>query len=247
MKKIKNKIFGQGKPKVCVSLLFDETYKEQLKQLEEKKFDVLECRIDYFQDLYDVDTLCHRLQEIYRSLEGPLLLVTFRSLKEGGQQELEGERYIALYQRILESHCLDLIDIEFTRGPMLVKTVLKMANDYGIFTILSYHDFEKTRISLALFEQMAIFKPDFIKIACMPKSQEDVVSLLLKTHRMHQKVTPCLITMSMGESGKISRVTGEIFGSCMTFGFVQKNSAPGQIDLDHLHIYLDCIHQAIDE
>jgi 3-dehydroquinate dehydratase-1 len=35
--------------------------------------------------------------------------------------------------------------------------------------------------------------------------------------------------MSMGKLGAVSRFTGSVFGSALTFGTVGKSSAPGQI------------------
>ena len=40
------------------------------------------------------------------------------------------------------------------------------------------------------------------------------------------------ITMSMGKDGVISRLCGEVFGSCVTFGSHEKASAPGQMQMD---------------
>lgn len=43
-----------------------------------------------------------------------------------------------------------------------------------------------------------------------------------------------VVTMSMGEDGKISRLVGEISGSTITFGTVGKASAPGQVESGEL-------------
>ena len=43
-----------------------------------------------------------------------------------------------------------------------------------------------------------------------------------------------LITMSMGKLGMVSRISGELFGSCVTFAAGKKASAPGQIAMDDL-------------
>ena len=40
--------------------------------------------------------------------------------------------------------------------------------------------------------------------------------------------------MSMGKLGGVSRVTGRLFGSAMTFGSVGQASAPGQIAVRQL-------------
>ena len=50
------------------------------------------------------------------------------------------------------------------------------------------------------------------------------------------------ITMSMAGTGMISRLSGECFGSALTFGAAGKASAPGQIDVNSLKTVLDIIH-----
>lgn len=51
--------------------------------------------------------------------------------------------------------------------------------------------------------------------------------------------------MSMGGKGVISRVAGEIFGSDMTFGAVNKVSAPGQLEAGKLVEILKTLHEAL--
>ena len=52
-----------------------------------------------------------------------------------------------------------------------------------------------------------------------------------------------MITMSMKKMGLISRIAGEITGSCMTFGTAGEASAPGQIDAEQLKQVLDLLHR----
>lgn len=56
------------------------------------------------------------------------------------------------------------------------------------------------------------------------------------------KLTIPLVTMSMGQLGVISRITGELTGSAMTFASVQKASAPGQINVSDMQMLLEAIH-----
>ncbi len=83
---------------------------------------------------------------------------------------------------------------------------------------------------------------DLPKIAVMPKSPQDVLTLLAATLTMKEKyATRPLITMSMGKSGGVSRVTGRLFGSAMTFGTVGQASAPGQIAIAKLREVMDIL------
>ena len=55
-----------------------------------------------------------------------------------------------------------------------------------------------------------------------------------------------LVTMAMGGLGAISRVSGEVFGSCMTFASVEKTSAPGQMPLEDVLMILNKISESMD-
>ncbi|MDD6893928.1 MAG: type I 3-dehydroquinate dehydratase, partial [Lactobacillus sp.] len=45
--------------------------------------------------------------------------------------------------------------------------------------------------------------------------------------------------MAMGDLGKVTRMAGEVFGSALTFGAVEKASAPGQLSIAELRRALD--------
>jgi len=89
---------------------------------------------------------------------------------------------------------------------------------------------------------------DIPKIAVMPTCVEDVLILLSATNEMYTKYADRpIITMSMGPLGVVSRLSGEIFGSAMTFGAVGKVSAPGQIPVRELATTLDILHKSRDK
>ena len=87
---------------------------------------------------------------------------------------------------------------------------------------------------------------DIPKIAVMPKCKLDVLELLEATTIMaEQYADRPIITMSMAGQGMISRLCGEVFGSCLTFGAVDKASAPGQINVGELAKVLNIINKSI--
>ncbi|CGY42856.1 3-dehydroquinate dehydratase [Salmonella enterica subsp. enterica serovar Typhi] len=83
------------------------------------------------------------------------------------------------------------------------------------------------------------------KIAVMPQSKHDVLTLLTATLEMQQHYADRpVITMSMAKEGVISRLAGEVFGSAATFGAVKQASAPGQIAVNDLRSVLMILHNA---
>ena len=89
---------------------------------------------------------------------------------------------------------------------------------------------------------------DLLKLAAMPTDAEDVLTLLSATWEMKEKYArQPLITMSMGGTGIVSRLSGEIFGSALTFGSAGVASASGQIGVSELRNVLDLLHRSQTE
>ena len=111
---------------------------------------------------------------------------------------------------------------------------------------MSSHDFHKTPSFDEITGRLIGMKKlgaDVAKLACMPKSAKDVLTLLSATEAIKsQYPDEPLITMSMGRLGAISRISGECFGSSLTFGSAKKASAPGQLEVTTLHQILQALH-----
>lgn len=120
----------------------------------------------------------------------------------------------------------------------------------GIFVISSNHDFNKTPSKDEIVSRLVKMKNlggDIVKIAVMPNNTADVLDLLSATEEMHKNYpTLPIISMSMGKLGIISRISGEVFGSVMTFGSGGKLSAPGQIPIDKMKLALNIIHDSMN-
>lgn len=85
---------------------------------------------------------------------------------------------------------------------------------------------------------------DICKLAVMPKGPRDVMRLMkaARTVRDQEAGRP-LIAISMAGYGFASRITGEYFGSDVTFGAVGNTSAPGQLPVPELRELLAAMHQ----
>jgi 3-dehydroquinate dehydratase-1 len=98
-----------------------------------------------------------------------------------------------------------------------------------------------------LLEQMGAGGADVVKLAVMPQNHSDVLALLTETNRFHETYpNQPLVTMSMGAIGCVSRVVGEAFGSCITFGAQGRASAPGQLPADRLSEVLTVLHESME-
>ncbi len=244
--KIKDVIFGQGRPKICLPVV-EKTREAILEKIEAIEplahYDVIEIRLDYFEDLKDVQAMMAMLQQA-GSITSHLVLATFRTQEEGGEIAISNEDYQRILEAVIEHHVCDLIDIELSKGNQCVSSLITKAHEEGLFVILSSHDFQKTpedKILKEKLEKMEIMGGDLLKIAVMPQSKQDVIRFLNLTAQCSSHLSKPLITMSMGKQGVLSRISGELYGSTMTFATVGKASAPGQIPLEEMHHLLEVL------
>ena len=235
---------GEGKPKICVPVV-ETTTEKIIQQIQElQNCDFIELRIDFYENIHDLKQVHELLLQVRQQTNLPLLL-TYRSLKEGGHIQLSDQEYLSLVQTACQSGCIDIVDIELESGNMLVYQLVEIAHQNHVKVLMSYHDFEKTPTVMEMkerLEKMEIMGADICKIAVMPFSYKDVIQLLNTTMEMSQRLTRPLVTMSMGKIGKITRIVGELVGSSITFASVGQSSAPGQLTLEDMQTLLEVIH-----
>ncbi|UZQ50673.1 type I 3-dehydroquinate dehydratase [Clostridium kluyveri] len=248
--KVRNIELGEGVPKIAVPFVGcdEEEIMEEVAGVKTTKLDIVEWRIDYYRYVEDVEKVKKLLQKMRKNLNNIPILVTFRTVKEGGKKEISLEYYIELNRAIASTGNADMIDIElFIAEDKAVKKVVEELHEYNIKVIMSNHDFHKTPHKDELVSRMCRMQQlgaDIAKIAVMPCSTKDVLELLSATCEMKCKHndTP-IITMSMGTLGVITRLAGETFGSALTFGSAKAASAPGQLEANELYKVLHLISE----
>ena len=159
--------------------------------------------------------------------------------------ETDTERYLRVNCEAVESGLIDLVDVELFTGDNTVRQVIERAHSHGEYVVCSNHDFHATPSGEELtsrLRRMDSLGADILKIAAMPCCSQDVLTLLSVTAEMSAKLSRPLITMSMSQTGVISRLCGETFGSSVTFGALGTTSAPGQIDAIALKNILQLLH-----
>ena len=142
-----------------------------------------------------------------------------------------------LHAAVCAARCVDIIDFELSNpaGQLAQLRQASRANDVAM--IMSYHNFQSTpeaAILAAKFAEAEQLGADIGKVATMPKSPEDVLTLLSAVWRASEAGGIPLIAMSMGGFGSVSRIVGGVFGSALTFAVGKSSSAPGQIAIEDL-------------
>ncbi|MDC5512142.1 type I 3-dehydroquinate dehydratase [Acinetobacter baumannii] len=206
--------------------------------------DLAEFRIDllsFASDTKQVIALGHELKKI---LGNKPMIATIRTKNEGGQLEISDADYGKTYQAYLKNPFMDWLDVEMFRDQKVVSEIVQKAHQKKVLIVMSNHDFQKTpsqdEIEKRLLKQDQM-GADVLKIAVMPKSKQDVFTLMNATLKVSQQTTKPLLTMSMGQLGTISRVATANMGGSYSFGMIGQASAPGQIDVTKLKQILQTV------
>lgn len=210
--------------------------------------DLLEWRVDHFEGIAATNDVVALAGEIRRHGGGLPLLFTRRAAVEGGQPvALSGDQVAELYTSVCAAGDVDLVDIETASDPRHVATVARAARSHGVALVLSFHDFQRTPALeqlLARFRQAHALGADLAKVAVMPHTPGDVLTLLQATWQASRELPIAVAGMAMGPLGAVSRVAGGEFGSALTFAMGQNASAPGQLPMADLRAALEALRRA---
>ena len=249
--KVRDIEIGAGAPKIIVPIVgvTKEDILNEAKTFDSIPVDVVEWRVDWFEHVFEFDKVEDVLKELRTVLGNIPLLMTFRTKKEGGEKAIDTKDYKELNLRAAKTGYVDFIDVEIFTGDDVVREIIDGAHAAGVRVIASNHDFFKTPAKSDIIyrlRKMQDMGADIPKIAVMPQSKRDVLTLLCATEEMVTDYADRpIITMSMAGTGVISRLCGEVFGSSMTFGAAKKASAPGQMGVNDLNTVLDLLHCAM--
>ena len=249
--KVRNIEIGAGIPKICVPIVgvTKEEIIAEAKTFDSIPVDVVEWRVDWFENVFEFDEVEDVLKDLREALGETPILFTFRTSKEGGEKAIEPEPYKELNIQAAKSGYVDLVDVEVFTGDEIVKEIIEKAHACGVKVVASNHDFDKTPEKdeiVRRLQKMQELNADIPKIAVMPTCKKDVLTLLSATEEMYTNYADRpIITMSMAGTGVISRLCGEVFGSALTFGAAKKASAPGQMGVEDLKTVLELLHKSL--
>lgn len=200
-----------------------------------KDADILELRIDMFER-----KVIDNLEEIIERAKGldKFLIATIRSQNEGGKRFIDDENRFSLFQKVIPH--VDIIDIELSSEKLLTR-LMPIIKKNNKLLLLSYHNFEETPKDSVIEEIFLRAKKrgaDIVKIAVTAKDREDLIRMAQFTIR-HRKDN--IITISMGENGKPSRLLFPVLGSLVTYASITETSAPGQFSLEEVAGYFKAL------
>lgn len=254
--RIKGYTVGEGKPLICVPVVgrSQEDILMAARMIVAKKVPVAEWRMDWYAQVHTWDDVRETLWRLAEICKDTILLCTFRSKKQGGEDEMPEEEYQELLLRIARSGKADLLDVE-TEELSRAEHVIQEIHETSALVLASQHYFSHTPETACMEQELQHMREigaDIGKIAVMPEKPIDVVRLLEATASVKERCPDYpIVTMSMGGMGTISRISGQTFGSCITFASLEQKSAPGQLPVEDMSEILDkiaenmgCSHEA---
>ena len=234
-----------GRPRLCVSLMGEtlEDIRIKAQKIKESPAEVLELRADYYKGdiVKDLSAVFLTLKENY---DGEVIF-TYRSDEKGEYGKLTPDTVRQLLKDVAALHKADYIDVEcglFKECPNLIKEVKKETP-----VILSEHVYGGPYSADLIYNrlnELLSHNVDMIKYVIMPDTKRDVMQLMEGVIRFKEDNPQSrIIAHAMGEIGLISRLSAEMIGSEIAFAALDKESAPGQIDVDTMKTCLDTIHE----
>ena len=201
--------------------------------------DVLELRIDL---LEDEERSVEKLKEFVSMLTMPVV-ITNRKKEEGGSFTGTEEERIALLSSILDTAEVDAVDIELSSPAAGKTTIVKKAKSLRIPVIFSFHDFKGMASRSELLKIIARMYEEggsIAKIAVTPETFSEALLLLSLTHELSRE-GKLLATIGMGPVGRHLRVIAPLYGSVLTYGFIEGEEAvaPGQFSVRELKSMLN--------
>lgn len=206
----------------------------QLKQARSPFVDVIEIRLDTFltgkRSMQHLRSFSTQLIKKVKAETRKPILFTMRAADENGSAKkgpsITELRRSDLYVSVLP--LVEMIDIEIRHSP-LVNLLTPLAHQNNVDVIHSVHDFVGRR-PLSFFQKLSQESirrgGDVFKVATMPKSAPQLEEFLRWGGSLKN---PHRVLIAMGALGQISRLIGYSFGSILTYGYLGRVAAPGQL------------------
>jgi 3-dehydroquinate dehydratase/shikimate dehydrogenase len=212
--------------KVCVAII-GATAAEMIEKASAtvKATPFLEFRLDY---LEKPALALPKIKQFLADNTAATAIATCRLAANGGRFEGSPASELDILLKAAAAG-FQIVDLELETAEILKKSDLQTLRDTGVGLIISHHNFKETKDLDAIYERIAPFAPDFIKIVPTARTLADNVTLIRFLERMSDHAN--IVGICMGDAGVISRVLGLRAGSIFTFAAISagEETGPGQI------------------
>ena len=213
--------------------------------------DAVELRLDLFKPEEREATRVKAFVEALREEAKAGVILTNRSASEGGKFEGSEDKRLSLLKEALEASEADAVDVEYFAEPRKRAEIVVLSRKLNATVIFSFHDFAGMPDAAEL-EHLALKMhaggADIAKIAVTPETAEDALKLLELTLKLKASKASGeaagekgVAFIGMGSVGRHLRVLAPIYGSALTYGFLESEEsvAPGQLSISELRSMID--------
>jgi len=204
-----------------------------------KYLDMVEVRVDYLLNKkISLDSVKKILIDIKKQVKLPLIL-TVRLNKDGGKYPVDDKNRAAIIRSL--AGYADYVDIEINSKYLDLLYKWITTGKHKINLILSYHNFNQLP-ELSKLKQLYLksikYKPYTVKFAVTVNKFKSLSKLItfrnwIKSNKSNVPAT--IIPMSEKWFGSIGRVLFPLLGSELSYGCIDKQVAPGQLNIRDLH------------
>ncbi|MBQ9068604.1 MAG: type I 3-dehydroquinate dehydratase [Eggerthellaceae bacterium] len=225
---------GEGIPKIVSSVMgtTQEQVLDQARMCLAADVDIVEWRADYL-DSIDEEAVRACLASLRQVVRDVPLLFTLRSVDQGGRCALCSDDLALLVRAAAATSEADVVDVELSNPR--VQELVGFVQGAKAIALVSSHDFDGTPDHEGicdLFQRELEVGADIAKVAVMANAEGDELRLMAATNLFSADHPHSVVVgIAMGDLGAITRVSGEFFGSALTFCSVGQGSAPGQLDV----------------
>jgi 3-dehydroquinate dehydratase-1 len=230
----RRRLAGLGRRQIVVASLSDApTLLADARRAVKDGADLLEVRADFFpKSLLKPEPLRSILGDLKKAVKKPLLL-TLRLHQEGGglSRAFRDADRLALFRAALSE--VAWVDVELADDDINYHVVSE-AHKRGRSVILSSHFFMHVPpdgVLRGLAKKARRLGADIFKVAALPKRPADVDRLM---NFCRVGATGRRVFIPMGPLGTEMRKQAFHYKSCLTFGYVRKPTAPGQVSVKEL-------------
>jgi 3-dehydroquinate dehydratase I len=186
--------------------------------------DIVEVRLDRIARQTNWLKRCVALQS-----KGTPVLLTVRLKAEGGFWENDDDQRFKIYKEALGE--LAAVDVELSSA--IAKEVAHEAKRLKKASVISFHDFQKTPplndLCAAINKAHKIGSIAKVSTMVQQAGDVDVLRSLLR-----RKWAKPICVIGMGQAWSKTRIEFATLGSCFTYGYLDKPTAPGQMSAAEL-------------
>ena len=241
--KVRGLVIGDGDVKICYPVpgTTREEIINEMKYVRGTKADLVEWRVDFYEDAHDANAVIDLLQDVREALgDEKVLLFTIRTADEGSSKEFDRDYYFELINRAIGTGYIDMVDIEYYSKREMYKYTVAHAKTRGVKTIGSIHDFSGTNPAVILADTIDMMQgtcdiPKLAVLTTMPSDADRIFEAgKIVSEFEGAKFPSPFILIGMGENGSVTRRPDKFWGSSISYCSGKVATAPGQIALDEM-------------